>query len=336
MATRGTLTDVLIARGVDEMIRLEELRQMGRKSTDLDHHFANQRNKADNASEKMNRIWFRQMRVCFQEIDRFTMVMAYRKPLLFLDLGCSPGGFSSYILAQNALAKGVGVSLDVEKGGHVCLLEQNERFEHLSADLTYYQLGPAHIPAPTLQTAPSDIQLRTFDLAVLDGHQLRTQVSANEWDRDRLLISQVILGLRAVKSGGTIVVKLSHPEMVQTAKLLYAFDKLGHLRLHKPSTIHTNRGTFYAVVKSLAKGQNAQAIRACVLEGLEKLWVELTFGGDGHGRFLTDDDLDFILTTQDLEDTFIQRLVELGRGVWTTQADALEAWFVRKGIYCAP
>jgi len=45
-------------------------------------------------------------------------------PLRFLDLGCCPGGFTSYILSNNPSA---GISSEIETGGHRFLLEDRRR-----------------------------------------------------------------------------------------------------------------------------------------------------------------------------------------------------------------
>ncbi|KAJ7855989.1 hypothetical protein B0H14DRAFT_3644934 [Mycena olivaceomarginata] len=84
------------------------------------------------------------MRKVLEEIDQVLRCVPDIMPFRFLDLGCCPGGFTSYILSKNPHASGVGISLPVERGGHACLLEEPHlrRFELHWADLTQYQLGP--------------------------------------------------------------------------------------------------------------------------------------------------------------------------------------------------
>ncbi|KAJ6627994.1 hypothetical protein B0H10DRAFT_2210083 [Mycena sp. CBHHK59/15] len=95
-------------------------------------------------------------------------------PFRFLDLGCCPGGFASYILGKNPRASSVGISLPTESGGHSCLLEEENflRFELHWADLTQYQLGPTFIHDPLLQSFP--VARGPFDLVLIDGHPLYT------------------------------------------------------------------------------------------------------------------------------------------------------------------
>jgi len=189
-----------------------------------------------------------------------TRCIPMHEPLHFLDLGCCPGGFSSYILDKNPNAKGLGISLPVADGGHEFALERCHlsRFHLTNQNLTYYQLGPALIDDQRLHNIPFKFRRRSFDLALLDGHQLRTQTSPLPWDRDRLLISQLILALQTVKAGGTIIVKLPLPHKPVAAKILYFLNRISRRLLRwKPRSMHANRGTFYAVGKGIGRRRKA-------------------------------------------------------------------------------
>jgi hypothetical protein len=95
--------------------------------------------------------------------------------------------------------------------------------------------------------------------------------------------------------------------------------------------MHTLRGTFYAIAQGVGAGTNADRLPA-ILESLKNLWVELTFGGEGLGRYMTDDDLDFIVSIEDLIPTYLDRLVELGREVWKIQMNSLKKTFRKRGV----
>lgn len=324
----------------------------------MDDHFVQQRHTADTAGpgSPLNVIWFERMKAIFKEINAMTgCVPCSNEPFNFLDLGCCPGGFSSYILKQNRKSRGFGISLDVSKGGHEFLLEQSlrSRYQLLFTDLTYFDLGPPCSSStsplsspitgfkadPRLQRLPPQIKYRHFSLVVLDGHLLRTQDDVRQWDYDRLLIAQLIIGLLGLKARGTLVVKLSRPDAVRTAKLLYMLDGLsaekGGVVTCKPRSMHTNRGTFYAVAHNVGLGRIPLSK---MVMGLQKLWHELTYGGvEGCGRFLEEEDLDFIVTTEkliaDSEDGgYMERLVELASEVWDIQSEALRVLLRRKGV----
>jgi len=248
---------------------------------------------------------------------------------------CCPGGFSSYILSKNPKANGTGISLPVEDGGHELSLEERHRlrFNLFSSNLTYYQLGPSIIDDHRLQHLPFQLSGRSFDVVLLDGHQLRTQASAMPWDSDRLLISQLIIGLRSVKEGGTIIMKLPLPHKPVAARILYLFTMISSSLIGwKPTSMHANRGTFYAVAKGVGSGQNGSKT-PMILQALKNLWVSLTFGGEeGSGRFMVPEDLDFLVSLEDLVSHHLDWLTTLGTPLWKVQGTALERLYERKHI----
>jgi hypothetical protein len=236
-------------------------------------------------------------------------------------------------LRKNASANGTGVSLPVDDGGHEFLLEEHHRarFHLYSTNLTYYQLGPSIIVDDRLQTVPSQISEHSFDLVLLDGHQLRTQASALPWDSTRLLISQLILGLQSVKEGGTVIMKLPMPHKPIAARILYLFHTISFRLLRwKPRSMHASRGTFYMVAKGVGNGKEGPRI-PIILQALKNLWVNLTFGGEeGSGRHLIPGDLDFLISMDDLVSHHLDWLTKLGTPLWKVQKTALERLYERK------
>ncbi|KAJ7154259.1 hypothetical protein C8R46DRAFT_448066 [Mycena filopes] len=324
------LTEELIARGADELQLLAEAREQSSQDTpEHDSYAEHEKKVAENASARKNRYWFSKMKAVFKEMDIQTACIPRKGPLRFLDLGCCPGGFTSYILSKNSSAHGVGISSEIENGGHRFLLEDrhHSRFKINYADLTYYRLGPlaASVASDKFSDSlPFDIT-KPFDVVLLDGYQLRKSPSAQPGDWDRLLVSQIILGLQATKKDGTVVIKLTDAEQVNTAKLLHMFDILSaSLETFKPRYMHATRGTFYAVAKGVGEGRGAAHLPALV-DAFQALWVDLTIGGaDGTGRALNEDDLDFIISTEDVRQAVnLDRLVDLSRRVWEVQARAL-------------
>ena len=187
--------------------------------------------------------------------------------------------------------------------------------------------------------------LGRFNLVMLDGHALHTYhhpvppttpreaKTAHITYRERLIIAQFIIALDAVSPGGTILVRLSHIECFPAAHLLYLLDKLSDtMTVHKPVAMHAIRGTFYVAAKGVG-GPAHERLREQYLEGLRALCSDLGTGGPyGRGRTIIPGDLDFIATTETILDTYLDRLVEFGRGVWQTQIDGLRWFFKQKGI----
>ncbi|KAJ7134479.1 hypothetical protein C8R44DRAFT_770555 [Mycena epipterygia] len=293
-------------------------------------YFQHQRKQADAPDLALQKAWFNSMRNVLEEIDQVLRCVPDMLPFRFLDLGCCPGGFSSYILGKNPRASGVGISLPVESGGHACLLDEDHlpRFELHWADLTQFQLGPAFIDDPQLQNFPVS---PGFDLVLVDGHPLR---SANGLPNsnvylhgDRLLISQLIVGLVSVAFCGTIILKQSKPERLITSQLIFLLDVLcAEVRTWKPVCMHGTRSTFYIVAKGFGLGAQG-ARRPQILGGLMNLWVQLSYGGpNGAGRKLLATDLDFIVDNETLKTVYAPRLRELSEHIWTTQAKCLQGW----------
>ena len=231
------------------------------------------------------------------------------------------------MLRKNYRASGLGFSLEEEKGGHKYLLkrELRKRHELVSTNLTYFQLGPTPIlDTDKLQPLPDSFVSEIFNLCILDAHQLRWQKDAEGWDGWRLAISQIILALKGIKRGGTLIMKLSRPDHLYTARILWMLDQVStELQACKPLTMHRNRGSFYAVALGVGLGEAGRALPSFV-HAFQKLWVELTFGGeDGRGRWITNEDLDFLISEEELALSFADRLIQLGRPVWFIQAQAL-------------
>ncbi|KAJ7163273.1 hypothetical protein C8R46DRAFT_1177454 [Mycena filopes] len=293
-------------------------------------YLQHQRKQADAPDLALQKAWFNSMRNVLEEIDQVLQCVPASMPFRFLDLGCCPGGFSSYILSKNAYATGVGISLPVESGGHACLLEEDNlaRFELHWADLTLYQLGPAFIEDQQLQNLPF---AAGFDLVLIDGHPLRsakgTQNDELYLHGDRLLISQVIVGLHSAAFGGTVILKQSKPERLITSQLIFLLDGLcADVRTWKPVCMHGTRATFYICAKGFRLG--SQALRwQQILSGLMNLWVQLSYGGPhGKGRKLLPTDLDFIVDDKTLKTVYAPRLRQLSEHIWTTQSQCLKGW----------
>jgi FtsJ-like methyltransferase len=254
---------------------------------------------------------------------------------------CCPGGFSDYILCKNPQARGVGISLDTKYGGHGLAIPgpQCKRFEMHWIDLTYLAIcSPRTRPAPTgavaLSPTPFDIRPR-FQLIILDG--VYREPSAQEssstthpWDMDRLLIAQFIIALEYINRGGTLLVKLSHLESVTTAQLVYMLDRFSTAIVIFKPYVNATRGSFYAVVTGVGLGWEWKR-RASFLQNLRKVWWNLTYGEGprSEGRYLKEEDLNFIVEFETLKGWYLERLIQLGRVSWRVQSQALRRTYDR-------
>lgn len=314
---------LLVQEGATELADLIEQRKEGWKDDSLNKYFAYGPPKINPASALA---WFDRMKLQLMEIDAQTRCVPSRGKLNFLDLGCCPGGFSSYVLERNGRARGLGISLGPESGGECFLLEKRlrQRYEFIPANIANYQLGPALFESSCLQPLPEGFDDGAFDLCLLDAVPIWQEQKRNGWDSQRLFLSQLILALKGVKRGGTIVIRLSRPELLDTARIMWILDRVSQeLRTCKPLTIHAKRPSFYAVAVGVGLGVEASRLPA-IVDQFQCLWVELTFGGEeGEGRWLEDVDFDFLISQDDLIDTFADRLIDLSRSVWVVQRQTL-------------
>ncbi|KAH9478176.1 hypothetical protein JR316_0008629 [Psilocybe cubensis] len=321
------LVKELIDHGAVILAKLLKLQGDGWNDERIEVHFQKQRDASDNASPHLEGVWYDKMKGLMKEIDTRLKCIPAEGHLSFLDLGCCPGGFSSYILTKNPASRGIGVSLPVEDGGHKYLLEEHLLTRHklIFANLTKYQLNAHSVPDPDLQHLPYDIVKSPFDLVLLDGHQLRTQISAKPGDMHRLSISQLIIALRTVAPGGTIIMKLPLPHKPIAARILYMLNEIStKICRWKPMSIHANRGTFYVVAFGVGLDPK-KANLATYLTGLQNLWFSLSYGGEnGGGRYMTDEDLDFIIPVDGIINNHLGWLAEFGNPLWHVQVSALE------------
>lgn len=245
---------------------------------------------------------------------------------------CCPGGFSDYVLTKNLDAQGVGVSLSVDNGGHGLAFPspQRARFEMHWADLTYYDIcSPWRPPSQKQGVVPVPFS-GGFQLAMLDAHHRRPQESelTHPWDIHRLLLSQLIIAFESLELGGILLVKLHHFERTMTAQILYMLDTLSRTTIAFKPHLHATRSSFYVLAKGFKQGVQRYKWNT-YLEQMKKVWWELTYGGDGEGRYLADGDLDFIVNFDTLSGPYLDRIIKLGIGIWLTQSKALKEKFTR-------
>ncbi|KZV64484.1 hypothetical protein PENSPDRAFT_669002 [Peniophora sp. CONT] len=282
---------------------------------------------ASSTNPELQLIWFNSMKLAFKEMDDVFKLTQSADGFEFLDIGCCPGGFSSYILEANPKAIGTGISLEVSQGGHEYLLEEHlrSRFELIWADVTKYRLGPLCTNAATYTPLPFShlSHPNGFALVLLDGHALRNtagpSLSALHTLADRLLISQLIIAFDVIRAGGTIVMKLNDIRNPTTKRLLYLFDALAaDVRTWKPVCIHATRPTFYIIARGIRCGPSAHSFGS-VQEELQALWARLTMGQTMDG-----DSLNFIVDGHTLKTTYARRLSELTNHIHVVQAQASE------------
>ncbi|CAE6422577.1 unnamed protein product [Rhizoctonia solani] len=340
------LSDLLMQREDCNILRLlNAIRAMGWSSREVHNHFREQRFNADFVkTEDTDRNWLQAMydSLGYMDIANGRFVRTER----FLDIGCNPGGYSTYILNTCPYSSGMGISLAVEDAGHGCAIPDTvrPRIDIREMDLTLINLAPSLSKpddsritgsrALALHLVPLPFRRHEFDFVVCDAHHLR-QHPDNEirtWNWNRVLISQILLALRAVQGGGTIFLKLSCVERALTARILIAFTRIaGSTRTVKSKLLHRKRGSFYLLARDIRV--YTQAYRQFVA-GLEKLWHIMTFGGsDGFGRDMTWEEQDLIMPWDEMmSPSGVNHIVRLGKHMWRIQYEALLKFLKEQGV----
>jgi len=311
---------------------LNELRKMGWENPEGDLYYKKQRSDADNASPEEQKRFFSMMRSVGKEIDAATDAFSCPHPRM-LDLCMAPGGYTASVLDRHTDANVRGISLPCSLGGHILRVSHGPRDPRVQVqfmDLTMLasefgvsldDIPPRHPEASHFNSA-RPYYGEEFDIVICDGQVLRSH-RREEWreprEATRLATSQLILGLKRIKTGGTFVMLLHKLEAWNTCKLLKSFDAFSSLFLYKPESKWAQRSSFYLIAKNV-QPQSEPAKEA--VEGWKKDWYTTTFGGDGRaGSDIEDPSTDDVAA---FLAEFGHRLVELGQTVWDTQARALE------------
>jgi len=109
-------------------------------------------------------------------------------------------------------------------------------------------------------------------------------------ERLRLIMAQLILAMKRVAMGGTIVILLHKLDSMTPASLVCAFSEFSKVKLFKPARKHATRSSFYMIAKNV---DTKSPFFDSALQWFHRDYYESTFGGpDGLGKYMlveTDD-----------------------------------------------
>lgn len=179
-----------------------------------------------------------------------------------------------------------------------------------------------------LKPLPRIVGEGAFDLVILDAHPVRTHPQKHAGHN---MICQLVIGLQAVRKGGTIIMNLARPELANTAQILFMLHGISQkLSTHKPFNIHGNRSSFYAIAQGVGEDESVEQMEL-YLSRLKALWMDMIGGKNGYGRPLHFEDLDFVATVEQLVENRAC-LLSLARGVWKGQTKGLRDSFKRRDL----
>ena len=252
-----------------------------------------------------------------------------------LDLCMAPGGFTSSVLKINQDAYVCAFTLPATLGGHMVMQRKDPRVSTLSGDITmlHQEFRIEDLPHDHPEFSKLDDTLlwtgRTFDLIFCDGQALRTHTPhIAEYRRQveavRLNVSQLILAMQRIRSGGTLIMTLHNLGAYDTIKIVNIFDRAAKIQIFKPVSSHKRNGTFYLIAKEMQPG-HPEIVAA--LKEWKKIWKALTFPiidedkNEDTEEFFNEPGL--AEEVLGLLDRYADRVIELGEPIWQIQKEAL-------------
>ncbi|KAF9809035.1 hypothetical protein IEO21_07608 [Rhodonia placenta] len=168
----------------------------------------------------------------------------------FLDLGCSPGGFSSYVLKHNWGAQGVGVTLPDEEDRIPVQIDSDllANYDVRYTDVVAFVARSTETDTPPAILAHDGSPVR-YDLVIAGAFPV-LQGAIPWWRRTQLVFAQLILIFANISKGGSAIVAIN------TKAFLWTVDVIGMLRqcfetvtAHKTGRLHAVRTSCYLVCR---------------------------------------------------------------------------------------
>lgn len=266
-------------------------------------------------------------------------------PFRMLDLCLAPGGYSRAVQLLNPSHSIPidGITLSPHAGGH------NVRIPHNTSDPTglvtvqfldiaelALEFGPywarlnQHPPHPDRENflASTPFLAHRYDLVMCDGQVLRGHrghasyhLYSRETKEIRLRNAQLVIALRRIKEGGSMVVLLHKLDEWETLKIVKAFSEFSNVQLFKPAVVHAKRSSFYLVAKNVRAGSE-EAKRA--VEEWSLQWFLRCYRRGDIEEEKRPGETEKMWEVMEVLEEFGGRLRELGKEIWEIQAEALE------------
>ncbi|KAG9858515.1 NAD(P)-binding protein, partial [Aureobasidium melanogenum] len=328
-------TEKLFLSTDSDYLRLEELQLRGWKSKNADRYFANQRQSADHANEKLQRRFLTMMVEVGKELNEATAAFKLDPHSHVLDFCMAPGGFVKCVLDLNPDAQVDAFSLPQDQGGHRVLIYHWTKDERISirwVDVTMFVEEMGHLEdecgRPDWKSSAQKwpYKIERYDLIICDGQVLRTHQGPElkeSIEPVRLTCAQLYLGLKRIRPGGTLVVLLHRINTARNFRIIHLFQKFSQVQLFKPATSHKMKSSFYLVAKNIRPDERAYTE---AMAHFRQLWDYATYGIDNESQaeFCTEWELSKKSSQPEIDElgaTFI----ELARPVWKWEIFSLYA-----------
>ncbi|KAI0343852.1 hypothetical protein BDW22DRAFT_1216558 [Trametopsis cervina] len=160
----------------------------------------------------------------------------------FLDLGCSPGGFSEWTLTNNPAARGMGITLPDSEASW----PMNTTDTQLEGDR--YELRFANIISLVAETETDELLFRPgqFDLVLAGAFPTFQRVTFVH--RAQLVLSELVILLRNIKYGGNGVVLINNKPFRWIVEVVSILRRcFTEVRAEKGGRVHKERSSCYLV-----------------------------------------------------------------------------------------
>lgn len=176
----------------------------------------------------------------------------------FLDLGCSPGGFSNWLLENNKDARGIGITLPDEEARWAMVVEgtelEGQRYELRFADLISLvnaSIAKGENPTTSANTDSGlslESKLIPFDLVIAGAFPTLAEGRVSTRYRIQLALSQLLILFCSLRRGGDAIIvtntKTKGWIVEITALLRRCFSAIA---AGKGSYLHAERSSCYLV-----------------------------------------------------------------------------------------
>ncbi|KAH9912465.1 uncharacterized protein B0H18DRAFT_1157309 [Fomitopsis serialis] len=226
----------------DEFCRLLAMKYVSRQNSDVTRAKKEQyeRNRARLHMEDSSALHFEGFRRAFGEINTGSdNAFGEDRVQSFLDLGCAPGGSSTWILQNNRNARGIGITLSPDAGGLRLQLDSPflEQLQVRYEDLCKIASGGEAI---------EDTPATGFDLVVAHAAiMFRDDV---RWTQSiALTYAQLLIAFQHIAQDGSLVISLRSRPLNWVVDIVRALDE-AFTSVHAVNTMYQGRRPFVNVV----------------------------------------------------------------------------------------
>lgn len=158
----------------------------------------------------------------------------------FLDLGCSPGGFSSWLIRHNYNARGLGITLPDEDAKFPMIFPDSDpdrtRYQIIHKDLISLALESVSTAQNPLAPVREEQDNKPYDL-VIGGAFPTLEGQIPWWLRVQLVLAQILILFSNIRQGGDFIL------VINTKPFLWVVEVIGILRrsFHKVEAMKGRR-----------------------------------------------------------------------------------------------